>query len=107
MSTYSYDSKVQNTKFILYQYQLAAISPNFMLAKLWLSFQESKIDLLDSADDVNRKIKKVCKVQFAQYCIYILYTSQAYCEPGNVKENGVLAFAQYVLFPVLAGEGTS
>ena len=34
-----------------------------------------------------------------------LHASQAFCEPGKVKENGVLAFAQHVLFPILAGEG--
>lgn len=36
-----------------------------------------------------------------------VHTSQAFCEPGKVKDNGVLAFARYVLFPVLAGEGKS
>jgi hypothetical protein len=39
--------------------------------------------------------------------LYSIHTSQAFCEPGKVKGNGVLAFARYVLFPVLAGEGTS
>ena len=31
--------------------------------------------------------------------------SQAFCEPGKVEGNGVLAFAQHVIFPVLASEG--
>ena len=30
---------------------------------------------------------------------------QAFCEPGNVQENGVLAFVKHVLFPVLDGKG--
>ena len=30
---------------------------------------------------------------------------QAFCEPGNVQENGILAFAKHVLFPVLDGTG--
>ena len=43
----------------------------------------------------------VCSMIFN---IYVLI--QAYCEPGKVEGNGVLAFAQHVLFPILAGEGT-
>ena len=32
---------------------------------------------------------------------------KAFCEPGKVENNGVLAFAKYVLFPLLTqGEGT-
>ena len=46
-------------------------------------------------------------------CIHNMYTAsvcvmcflQAFCEPGNVEENGVLAFAKHVLFPVLDGKG--
>ena len=30
---------------------------------------------------------------------------QAFCEPGSVEGNGVLAFTQHVLFPILAGRG--
>ena len=30
---------------------------------------------------------------------------QAFCEPGNVTENGVLAFARHVLFPVMGDKG--
>lgn len=44
------------------------------------SEEDSKIDLLDSPEDVKRKIKR------------------AFCEPGNVEENGILAFAKHVLF---------
>ena len=41
-------------------------------------------------------------------CItYVHLCVQAFCEPGNVKENGVLAFAQHVLFPILEGRGES
>ncbi len=54
------------------------------------SEEDSKIDLLDSAASVKKKMKK------------------AFCEPGKVENNGVLAFAKYVLFPLLKpGEGTS
>lgn len=51
---------------------------------LWL--QESKIDLLDSAGDVKKKLKR------------------AFCEPGNIENNGVLSFVQYVVFPLRGGE---
>lgn len=30
-----------------------------------------------------------------------LFVSQAFCEEGNITENGVLAFCKYVLFPVM------
>lgn len=47
--------------------------------------QESKIDLLDSKEDVKKKLKK------------------AFCEPGNIQSNGVLSFVKYVLFPLRGG----
>ena len=37
---------------------------------------ESKIDLLDSANDIKKKLKK------------------AFCEPGNITDNGVLSFCK-------------
>merc|ERR1719317_948375 len=48
---------------------------------------DSKIDLLDSPGDIKKKLKK------------------AFCEPGNITDNGVLSFCKYVVFPVaLKGE---
>lgn len=44
------------------------------------SEEDSKIDLLDSPATVKKKLKK------------------AFCEPGNIKENGLLAFAKHVIF---------
>ncbi|NXX97877.1 SYYC protein, partial [Centropus bengalensis] len=44
--------------------------------------QDSKIDLLDRKEDVKKKLKK------------------AFCEPGNVENNGVLSFIKHVLFPL-------
>lgn len=44
------------------------------------SEDESKIDLLDSPADVKKKLKK------------------AFCEPGNIENNGVLSFVKHVLF---------
>lgn len=41
---------------------------------------DSKIDLLDSPATVKKKLKK------------------AFCEPGNIVENGLLAFAKHVIF---------
>ena len=45
-------------------------------AKMSSSEEESKIDLLDSAADVKKKLKK------------------AFCEPGNITDNGVLSFCK-------------
>ncbi|XP_039293348.1 tyrosine--tRNA ligase, cytoplasmic-like [Nilaparvata lugens] len=48
--------------------------------KMSSSEEDSKIDLLDSPAAVKKKLKK------------------AFCEPGNVDDNGVLAFAKHVVF---------
>lgn len=50
------------------------------------SEEESKIDLLDSPASVKKKLKK------------------AFCEPGNIENNGVLSFVKHVLFPLLKDE---
>lgn len=52
------------------------------------SEEDSKIDLLDTPAAVKKKLKK------------------AFCEPGNVADNGVLAFVKHVLFSLFReGEG--
>jgi len=51
--------------------------------KMSSSVEDSKIDILDSAETLKKKLKK------------------AFCEPGNVQENGLLAFAKHVIFPLL------
>lgn len=61
--------------------------PGLTGAKMSSSEEDSKIDLLDSAAAVKKKLKK------------------AFCEPGNIADNGVLSFCKYVVFPVaLKGE---
>lgn len=52
------------------------------------SEEDSKIDLLDNATAVKKKLKK------------------AFCEPGNISDNGVLSFAKHVIYPLLK-EGES
>ena len=52
------------------------------------SDEESKIDLLDSRAQVKKKL------------------GRAFCEEGNVADNGVLAFAKHVLFPLTENKGT-
>ena len=37
------------------------------------------------------------------YCVLIL--NQAFCEPGKIEGNGVLAFLKFVIFPILSGRG--
>jgi tyrosyl-tRNA synthetase len=48
---------------------------------------DSKIDLIDTSADIKRKMKK------------------CFCEPGNVDENGLLAFCKFVAFPIQKGKG--
>jgi len=56
--------------------------PGLNNAKMSASDPNSKIDLLDTAEDVVEKVKG------------------AFCEEGNIETNGVLSFAKMVLFPL-------
>ncbi|KAJ1921762.1 Tyrosine--tRNA ligase cytoplasmic [Mycoemilia scoparia] len=59
-------------------------------SKMSSSDEDSKIDLLDDAKKVEKKIKK------------------AYCEEGSLENNGLMAFIKAVVFPILslrAGDG--
>jgi tyrosyl-tRNA synthetase len=56
--------------------------PGLTGTKMSSSEENSKIDMLDSAAQVKKKIKS------------------AFCEPGNCESNGILAFAKHVLFPL-------
>ena len=49
--------------------------------KMSASEADSKIDLLESPADIKKKLKK------------------AFCEPGNIIDNGVLSFCKFVIFP--------
>nr|XP_012139389.1 PREDICTED: uncharacterized protein LOC100882620 [Megachile rotundata] len=57
--------------------------PGLAGSKMSSSEEDSKIDLLDNAAAVKKKLKK------------------AFCEPGNVTDNGVLSFVKYVVYPLL------
>jgi tyrosyl-tRNA synthetase len=59
-----------------------AMVPGLAGGKMSSSDPDSKIDFLDPPDAVRRKIKK------------------AFCEGGNVADNGVLAFVEAVLIPI-------
>ncbi|KAJ9584408.1 hypothetical protein L9F63_021246, partial [Diploptera punctata] len=62
--------------------------PGLAGGKMSSSEEDSKIDLLDSPADVKKKLKK------------------AFCEPGNINDNGILAFCKHVLFNLFKdGEG--
>jgi tyrosyl-tRNA synthetase len=62
--------------------------PGLAGGKMSSSEEDSKIDLLDTPAAVKKKLKK------------------AFCEPGNVADNGVLAFVKHVLFSLFReGEG--
>lgn len=62
--------------------------PGLTGTKMSASDPDSKIDILDSSDAVKRKLKK------------------AFCEPGKVENNGVLAFVKFVLFPMISEDFT-
>lgn len=59
-----------------------AMVPGLAGGKMSSSDPDSKIDFLDPPDVVRRKIKK------------------AFCEEGNVADNGVLSFVEAVLIPI-------
>lgn len=54
--------------------------PGLAGGKMSSSVDDSKIDLLDSEAVVKKKLKK------------------AFCEPGNIEDNGVLSFVKHVIF---------
>ncbi|XP_059166403.1 tyrosine--tRNA ligase, cytoplasmic-like [Physella acuta] len=56
--------------------------PGLTGSKMSSSDEDSKIDLLDTPAQVKKKLKK------------------AFCEPGNIADNGVLSFCKHVLFPL-------
>uniref|UniRef100_A0A182QD92 Tyrosine--tRNA ligase n=1 Tax=Anopheles farauti TaxID=69004 RepID=A0A182QD92_9DIPT len=56
--------------------------PGLAGGKMSSSEEDSKIDLLDSAAKVKSKIKK------------------AFCEPGNIEDNGLLKFVKHVVYPM-------
>lgn len=56
--------------------------PGLMGGKMSSSDPDSKIDFLDTPEAVKKKIKR------------------AFCEEGNVAENGLLAFTKAVLIPI-------
>merc|ERR1739844_847929 len=57
--------------------------PGLQGSKMSSSDVDSKIDLLDPPSVLKKKLKK------------------AFCEPGNITDNGVLTFCKYVIFPVV------
>jgi len=61
--------------------------PGLTGAKMSASEEDSKIDLLDDPKSIKKKIAK------------------AFCEEGNITENGVLSFCKFVLYPVLEIQG--
>lgn len=62
--------------------------PGLTGGKMSASEEDSKIDLLDNPANVKKKLKK------------------AFCEPGNITDNGVLSFTKYVVFPLMKGDET-
>ena len=69
---------------IIYNFFIFAFCsvPGLAGAKMSSSEEDSKIDLLDNPVTVKKKLKK------------------AFCEPGNITDNGILAFSKHVIFPL-------
>ena len=61
--------------------------PGLTGTKMSSSEEDSKIDLLDTPAQVKKKLK------------------MAFCEPGNITENGLLSFCKHVLYPITCKEG--
>lgn len=61
---------------------LFSLVPGLTGSKMSSSEEDSKIDLLDPPDAIKRKLKK------------------AFCAPGDIEQNGVLAFVRHVIFPL-------
>ena len=66
-----------------------AMVPGLTGGKMSSSEPASKLDLLDSEATIKSKIKK------------------AFCEPGNITDNGLLSFTKHVLFPLGHGRRKS
>lgn len=62
--------------------------PGLTGSKMSSSEEDSKIDLLDNPANVKKKLKK------------------AFCEPGNITDNGVLSFTKFVIFSLMKPEET-
>ena len=60
--------------------------PGLSGGKMSSSEEDSKIDILDSAAQLKKKLKR------------------AFCEPGNITDNGVLSFVKHVIAPLLGVE---
>lgn len=56
--------------------------PGLEGGKMSASVESSKIDLLDDQNTVRSKVRK------------------AYCKPGEIEDNGILAFLKYVIMPI-------
>lgn len=62
--------------------------PGLAGGKMSSSEEDSKIDLLDTPANLKKKLKR------------------AFCEPGNIQDNGLLSFVKHVLFSLFKeGEG--
>lgn len=74
----------KNLITLLCNYNITLFSvPGLTGTKMSSSEEDSKIDLLDSPANVKKKLRK------------------AFCEPGNIENNGILSFVKHVVFPLL------
>lgn len=81
-----YNTTLFNT-ISVYEFVWLFLVPGLKGSKMSSSEEDSKIDLLDSEEQLKRKI------------------NQAFCEPGNVDDNGILSFCEHVLIPLRNSKG--
>lgn len=68
---------------------MTPLVPGLVGKKMSASDSKSKVDLLDDEAAVTQKL------------------SGAYCEPGKIEDNGILAFLKYVIMPLKSDKGQS
>lgn len=78
---------VYDVSFCSNCYISSSIGGHSITLDKFFTLQDSKIDLLDGSGALKKKLKK------------------AFCEPGNIENNGVLSFVKYVLLPLKSTEG--
>lgn len=76
------EKHLPNLGYVKRAHLMNPMVPGLTGGKMSSSEEDSKIEFLDSPADLKKKLKR------------------AYCEPGNIAENGVLAFVKQVLFPL-------
>lgn len=77
------DKLVSELSKLISDYQQEVTESNIQLEKMSSSNQDSKIDLLDSKNQLKLKINK------------------AYCLPGDIEDNSLMTILEKIIFPII------